>query len=578
MTYKRSKSRGGTSTFPAGSIERAAWIAGIMVLIFLAVKMPCIAICIGIAILLSMGAAKATSTAFGSAKWAEQNELQKSGLLGNRGLILGRSLGNRAGFFRGLARLFTSPLAESQKACRYFRRALGGGRELETPLIRLRRGIHGLICAPSGAGKGVSIVIPNLLTYVGSCITIDPKGENYQMTAKVRRRHLKNRVIRLDPLGECGPGGQHFNPLAHLDPTSPLLGEKAASLADSLVVQTGTEMDPHWNQMAILGIKSTIVYVSVYGAPADRTLNAVADIITNVDSWSGMVAMMQDKNGDMAKTHGHLPAYRLMQRLGNAMASWQDRELASILSSIGRHVSWLNNSLIEEHLSFSDFDPRDLVRENMTIYLVLPPSSLITLGRLLRLWITSFFDSITELGPQEDREVLWLLDESGNIGPLPALLTALTIGRGYGLRLWLILQSLAQLKTLFPKDGDHQTAEASIDNRVLFGIRDYESAEATSKYLGTATVAVTSETTSRGSTQTGNVFSEKHYSRSTNEGTSETRSETGRRLLMPDEILQLPSDSAIILTKGSRPILAKLAKFYQTPELAHLMPYVGSVK
>jgi type IV secretion system protein VirD4 len=154
--------------------------------------------------------------------------------------------------------------------------------------------------------------------------------------------------------------------------------------------------------------------------------------------------------------------------------------------------------------------------------------------------------------------------------------------RGYGIRVWLVLQALGQLKTLFPKEGEYQAIDSSIDNRVIFGIRDYASAEAVSNYLGTATVAVTSETTSRGSTESGSLagalFGEQKYSSSTNQGTSATRSEVARKLLLPDEVLQLPADSAIILTRGTPPILGRLAKFYETPELADLMPDVGKTK
>jgi type IV secretion system protein VirD4 len=332
--------------------------------------------------------------------------------------------------------------------------------------------------------------------------------------------------------------------------------------------------------MAVVGIKAAILYVAVYATPADRTLNAAADLLGDPVAYAGMVAMLRDEAGELATTHGHLPAYRLMQRLGNALSALQDRELASVLSSIGRHLSWVNNPLVEEHLSGSDFDPRDLTRQDVTVHLILPPKHLVTLSRLLRLWLTTLYGAITEGGPQEEREVLFLLDEAAVLGPMPCLYQALTLGRGYGVRCWLILQSLGQLKTLFPKDGEHQSAEASIDHRVIFGVRDYKTAEDVSNYLGTATVAVTSTTANRGSSQTGSlagclIADEKTPSITTNRGTSETHSETGRKLMMPDEILQLPADAAVILAKGVPPILGKLARYYEAPELAGVMADVG---
>lgn len=426
---------------------------------------------------------------------------------------------------------------------------------------------------PPGSGKGIAIVIPNLLTHRGSVVAIDPKGELFQITGRVRKRRLGNKVLRLDPFGVCGQNGvARLNPLDFIDPKSPLVGDQCAVLADALVIETGKESDRHWILSARLAIQAAILYVAVYASPEDRNLNAVADILTDAESFAGMLAMMRDVSGELAASSSHLPAYRLLQRLGNTMSAWQDRELSSVLSSIGSHLSWLHSDPIEEHLSASDFDRRDLIRKKMTVYLVLPPKYLTTLNRLLRLWIATLYGGITELGAQEERQVLFMLDEAESIGQMDSLSQALALGRGYGVRVFMILQSLGQLKILFPKDGEAQTAEASIDHKIFFGVRDYQTAEQVSNYLGTGTVAVASKSTSRGTTESGNIvgaiLGDEKLSISRNKGTSETWSETGRRLLMPDEILNLPADTAIIFAKGVPPILGKLAKYYQTPELS----------
>jgi type IV secretion system protein VirD4 len=567
----------------SGVIQRAVWIALIMLVVGASLRFPFMALIAGLVLLARLGAARVTSEAYGSARFAEYDDLEKGGLLGPKGLILGRSVGKRASLFRAIFRLFVAPISESAEVCKYLRFALLGKRGPATPLIRLQKGVHGLVCAPPGAGKGVGFVIPNLLTYPGSTVAIDPKGELHAATARVRRKRLGNRVVRLDPLGVRGPGGARLNPLMHIDPTSPLVGDHASALAEALVVRTGREAEDHWNDSSQLGITGAILYVVTYAAPADRNLNSVADLLTSADGLSGMIQMMKDDSGDLAPVSGHTHAYKLLRRYGNTMATWQDRELNSIQSSIGRHLVWLHSPLIAENLATSDFNPRNLLRQDITVYLILPPKYLTTLSRLLRLWVTTLYGAITEGGPQEKREVLFMLDEAGtSLGPLPALYQALVLGRGYGVRIWLILQGLSQLKTLFPKDGEHQSAEAAIDNRVMFGVRDYATAEAVSNYLGTATVAVTSETTNRGTTENGNVvgmlLGEDKYTRSVNKGNSQTVSETGRKLLMPDEILQLPADVAVILSKATPPILARLAKYYEAPELAELMPDVGSVK
>jgi type IV secretion system protein VirD4 len=535
---------------------------------------PCLIIPLGLVILLALAAKRATtSDSYGSARFAETADIRAANLLGPTGLILGRSLPDPARLWKAMIQLFTAPWRHSLYVCQYMRAACRRRSEPgNPPLIRLNTFVHGLVCAPPGAGKGVGFVLTNLLSYPGSCLVIDPKGENYRTTSSIRRRQFRNRIVRLDPFGVCGKGSQ-FNPL-DLITLSPHVVDQCAALADALVVQTGHETDPHWNEAARIAILAGILYVVVYAAPPDRTLNAVADIITDPDGLVGMINMMQDKTGELASLCIDPTAYRLLQRYGNAMSSWQGRELSSILSSVGRHLSWLHSQPIEEHLSASSFDPRDLVRGDMTVYLVLPPKYLTTHSRLLRLWVASIYGAITDCGPQEEREVLLLLDEAASLGPMPSLFQAITLGRGYGIRAWLILQSLGQLKTLFPKDGEHQTIDASIDHKIFFGIRDFATAESLSNYLGQATIEVTSRTTSRGSSTTGSFIGaiagekDNNYSHSTNSGTSRTTSEVGRKLLMPDEILQLPADAAIILARESPPILATLARFYETPELA----------
>jgi type IV secretion system protein VirD4 len=255
------------------------------------------------------------------------------------------------------------------------------------------------------------------------------------------------------------------------------------------------------------------------------------------------------------------------------MSHWRDRELGSVLSSTCRHLAWMNSPVVSEHLSESTFEPRWLHKSPTTVYLVLPPKYLSTLSRLMRLWVASIYGRLTEAGAQEDKKVLFLLDEVGNLGPLPQVYQAITLGRGYGIRVWLCLQSFSQLKSIFPAEGQAETVEASIDTRVFFGVRDYKTAEYLSNYLGQETVQVESTSTNQGASETGSLASlftksAGGHSRTTSTGTGTNQSEVGRALLQPAEILRLRKDVAIVLTPSLPPIKCDLAKYYATPELA----------
>lgn len=416
-------------------------------------------------------------------------------------------------------------------------------------------------------------MLPSLLSYPGSTVVIDPKGENFEATARARWRHLGNKVVRLDPFSVRGAGGARLNPLDFLRARNPLVADGCAALAEALVVETGRESEPHWNECCKVAITAAILYVVTYATGKDRTLTTVCDLLADATAFEGMVGVMQDATGQLEKTHGHLPAYPLLRRFGAMMANWRDRELGSVLSSVGRHLAWTNSPVVAEHLSESTFDPGWLHRTATTVYLILPPKYLTSHSRLLRLWLATIYGKLTETGAQEEKTVLFLLDEVGNIGPMPALYQAVTLGRGYGIRVWLVLQSMGQLKSIFPHEGQAQSVEASIDHRVFFGVRDYATAEYLSNYLGQATVQVESQSTNRGESVTGSLAAHlvdrgTPYSRSTNTGTGTTTSEVGRKLLMPDEILRLRADVAVVLAKGVPPIKCDLAPYFTAPELA----------
>ena len=149
-----------------------------------------------------------------TAQWATQRELQQATLLDSTGLLLGKW--------------------EQKK------------QPSTAKVLHWQQEGHLLTVAPTGAGKGVGVVIPNLLTYPGAVVAIDPKGENYQISAHARRR-MGQAVYRLDPFHVCGD--EHLatlNPLDLLDPESDDFADDALVIADMLVLRTGNEKDPHW--------------------------------------------------------------------------------------------------------------------------------------------------------------------------------------------------------------------------------------------------------------------------------------------------------------------------------------------
>ena len=132
---------------------------------------------------------------------------------------------------------------------------------------RFRQDGHLLTCAPTGAGKGISGVIPNLLEYPGSAFVLDFKGETYAVTARARRS-MGHNVILIDPFDITGGTTHHLNWLDTLDPDDPDVVSRAAGLADMLVVAEGADSESHWNDTARELLRGLLVYVA--GLPAER--------------------------------------------------------------------------------------------------------------------------------------------------------------------------------------------------------------------------------------------------------------------------------------------------------------------
>src|SRR5690554_496613 len=153
-------------------------------------------------------------------------------LLPRDGLLIGWSMEART---RGLPIGFVPPRSE------------GARPRTRQPFLHSGGG-HLMTIAPTGAGKGVGAIIPALLRHPGPVIVIDPKGENYAVTAR-RRRELGQRVVLLDPFYVTGARSDSFNPLDLLARDDPGLADEAGVLADLLSPLTLRE-DPFWNNRA----------------------------------------------------------------------------------------------------------------------------------------------------------------------------------------------------------------------------------------------------------------------------------------------------------------------------------------
>lgn len=484
-------------------------------------------------------------TAFGTARFAGASDLRRAGMFdGKNGLVIGRVKASVSLFARVLA-LF-NPLLSSEAACeQFFRRRTG--------LVRLSKAVHTSVFAPSGAGKNVSIVEPFLFTSDESCIVTDIKGENAELTGQHREKVFGHKVMRLDPWRLTTDKPSRCNVLDLIDPNDPEALDKIRALAEAIVEKNPNEREPHWREKAekfIAGAMATVIH---FCPPKLRSLQEVAEILTNK-------ALLAQAIERMCRSTMH---DGLLARMGNEMALSQDKELDGILSTANRSLAFLGTpAVVESTKCTSDFDLSALYEGNgATIYLIIPLQYLTSHAALMRVWVAVFTKYIVSRGIKNQRTVNVILDECAAVleGHGKALEEMLTVGRGFKLKVTAIFQSMAQLKKLFP-EGQEGVLLANT-SQIFFAVQDSQTAEYVSQRLGEETIIVTSGGTSTGTSHQGGDQGQRSTSYSTNG--SDNWAQQGRRLLRPEEVMGLSDRIAITFTPGVPPIWSWLVRFYE---------------
>jgi type IV secretion system protein VirD4 len=470
------------------------------------------------------------------------------GLLGEKGLILGRFFMASPSKRDAVAGLL-SPFVKSEQACRQFYAAFLGSRCGGNPFIRTKDFVHLLTVAPAGGGKSTGVLVPNLLAYRGNCVVVDPKGELFAATADHRRKAFGHKIVRLDPASLMGPGADRFNPFDRIDPNAMDFIDKCRDLANMMVVRTGMEHEPHWLDSAENMICAFIAYIcACEGNPDARNLWNMRDQLASRTNYTDALAIMQQDE----RFNG------VVQGLGHSLTWHVDKELSSVMSHTMRHTNIFMSPLVEDSTGSTSFDPRELRSGHVTVYIIVPGDRLVVWAALLRLWLGCLLRIVTQGVPTEKNPVLFMIDEAAHIGRMQALEDAVTLLRGSGIRLWLFFQSLDQLNKCF---GDR--ASTVLDNlatQQYFAINSYETAEAISKRIGVETIAIRTEGGNTGLSWAIGGDSKAGGNRST--GTSVTITETGRRWLMPEEVLVLPENVSLVFHKNNPVIIADLIKYY----------------
>src|SRR5215831_13753565 len=460
---------------------------------------------ISVVVAISMSVWRARETrnieTYGSARWATPPEVRRAGLLGPDGVVLRRY--GRA----------------------YLRH---DGPE------------HVLCFAPTRSGKGVGLVVPSLLTWPGSAIVHDIKGENWALTAGFRARY--GRVLLFDPTNAASAA---YNPLLEVR-----RGEwevrDVQNVADILVDPEGAlERRNHWEKTSHSLLVVAILHV-LY-AEADKTLAGVANFLS--DPRRPIATTLRAM---MTTPHLGDRPHPVVASAARELLNKSENERSGVLSTAMSFLGLYRDPVVAKVTRRCDWRIADLVEceQPATLYLVVPPSDISRTKPLVRLVLNQIGRRLTEELETRNRRyrLLLMLDEFPALGRLDFFETALAFMAGYGLKSFLIAQSLNQIEKAY---GPNNSILDNCHVRVCFATNDERTAKRVSDALGIATElrAIKNYAGHRLSPWLGHLMV--------------SRQETARPLLTAGEVMQLPPADELVLMSGFPPIRAKKARYFQ---------------
>jgi len=476
---------------------------------------------------------------FGTARWGNKKDLEKAGLLQNKGgMVLGQLVD--ADVYAAYEPKKDSVILHLKKASQ----------------IIAQCGIYNtLLSAPTRSGKGVSSVMTTLLSYPNSVIVLDFKGESFQYTSGFRKKFGK--VYRWEPTGDKG---HHFNPMMEIRP-----GEDAFSdanlIADILTTPAeggGNATSAHFQNGAKDILTSVILHCLcsdwknkslpgcreflAQGDPADpNNKNYLWDLMINSDHGDEMIHQAVVEAAMAQRNRPQDEGGSMLSTVNNALAVFADPKI--------KRNSWNSEFYINEF--------EEMKKAPISLYLTIQYNDVARIAPLIRLFITLFSRKFTggetSAGNRKfEVPVLFILDEFDKLGRMDELEMNMGIHNGFGIHYFLIFQSLNQLNKIYTKDHSFL---AHARNTIIYapGTGETDSAELVSKICGKESISRTNISYSGGKAQVG--YSNKNISAQDQE----------RNLINADEVMKLPLDQLILLCQGLPPYIGKKNVYYEDP-------------
>jgi type IV secretion system protein VirD4 len=403
-------------------------------------------------------------------------------------------------------------------------------------LLRRNDDRHHLIIGPTRSGKGVGYVIPNALTFPGSMIVTDLKGEIFEKTAAYRRAN-GHRVFLFSPGAEKT---HRWNPLDFVRTDRGNRTIDIQNIASILIPETIGSDSAVWQgtgQQVIAGVISYVLESRHYGNR--RNLAEVDNIFSSGTDLQVLMKRICEKEPDLSK---------FTTDSFNAYIALNERAARSALLDIHKALVPLRNERVIAATQITDIDLRSMRRRPVSIYLAPNITDVTILRPLLTLFIQQVMDLLTrELTPKA-LPAYFLLDEFRQLKKMDEVMNKLPYVAGYNIKMAFIIQDLKNLDEIYGETARHSLL-GNCGLQLIFGANDQATAEYASRALGKKTIRYKSES---------RTLALMGLPRRT-----KIEQIRERDLLMPQEVRQMPSDRMLLLVEGQRPIFATKLKHHE---------------
>ncbi|OBX17933.1 conjugal transfer protein TraG [Erythrobacter sp. QSSC1-22B] len=433
----------------------------------------------------------------GDARFAKERELRREGLRASRGIVLGRK-GRKFLIFAGSE--------------------------------------HVIVEAPTRSGKGVGIVIPNLLTWEDSVVVLDVKRENFDASAGFRAAHGQQ-VFLFNPTARDGRTAR-YNPLGYIERGNPDAVIVELQKVATMLFTVPDKGDSFWMESAKTGFVGVGAHVA-NAADLPFTIGEIYRQFTQPDIQRYFLEIAQHDSSLSGPARQALADF----------TSGADKTFSSILQSITSKMSLWLNPLVCAATAHSDFDLRDLRSRKISIYLGVSPDEMDRVAPLYNLFFQQLIDLNTRDLPKEgeNHQVLLILDEFARLGRASVIAGGFAYVAGYGIRLLPVIQSRSQLRAVYGHDvADEIVANCGVE--VAFTPKELKVAKELSERLG----YVGQDATTKSLTIHGMLANR-----------SKSVSQMQRALLLPQELMQFPRDQLLLLRGGIPAVRGTKIKYYR---------------